>query len=281
MKVRLYVWAYPALIQGSPADHTWVTTYDLRKTPYASVADITAAGQHMWYCWGSFHATGTLLGSKAGSLPIARCLVEADADSQSVQAARGTIFNYGFDGVCHQLTNQVLWSTGTAPLTAKGARWYKFSTFLYGTYGLQATAWAGKIAGCSVAAGAVAKASPMAKSKSTTTIPSAVIPKNDAFARHARTTLGPASAGKVEELLKLRAQVQNDPMAARLKPMGLADTSPEAAAAALNARNLTIMQQAATILGKEGFTKVFGFSPDEAVNLVDPAQMGTNKPATL
>jgi hypothetical protein len=42
------------------------------------------------------------------------------------------------DGVCHQLSNQILFATKTdskAPLTVKDARGYWYSNFRYGTYG--------------------------------------------------------------------------------------------------------------------------------------------------
>ena len=64
---------------------------------------------------------------------LAKCLVAPNANSQTVAAARGTIFTYGIDGVCHQLANQVLYATGigaVAPLTVRNARGYIASTFL-------------------------------------------------------------------------------------------------------------------------------------------------------
>ena len=69
-------------------------------------------------------------------------------DSRSAPAARGTIYVYGVDGVCHQLANQVLYATSGTRLTVNKARGYFFSTYLYGTYGLQHAAWASKIASC-------------------------------------------------------------------------------------------------------------------------------------
>ena len=122
----LYAWVVPAFVTGSPVDHTWVTTYDNRVKIYNTDQQVAAAGECYWYCWGSFHSTGGtpdnrtgFLGQQNGDLALAKCLVTANADSQTVPAARGTIFTYGVDGVCHQLANQVLYATGVgaaAPL---------------------------------------------------------------------------------------------------------------------------------------------------------------------
>lgn len=142
----LFAWVVPAFTSGSPVDHTWVTSYDNRATAYSNDQQVAAAGECYWYCWGSFHATGGtpgnptgFLGTQVGDLAMAQCLVQPNADSRNVPAARGTIFIYGVDGVCHQLANQVLYSTGIGaqPMTVHGARGYAASTFLYGTYGLQ------------------------------------------------------------------------------------------------------------------------------------------------
>jgi hypothetical protein len=136
-RIPLYAWAVPAFTADSPVDHTWVTTYDNRTNAYPNDQAVAAAGQFYWYCWGAFHVQGGtpgnprgFLGRKAGDLALARCLVTANADSRTVPAARGTIFTYGVDGVCHQLANQVLYSTGGAPLTVSRARGYMASTFI-------------------------------------------------------------------------------------------------------------------------------------------------------
>jgi hypothetical protein len=126
----LYAWADPAFVNGSPADHTWVTNFDNSKYAYPKIADVIAAKKFYWFCWGSYHQGKTTgnptraLGSQRGSLAFANCLVAPNADSRTVPAARGTIFTYGVDGVCHQLADQVLYATGLGkvpPLTVSGA----------------------------------------------------------------------------------------------------------------------------------------------------------------
>src|SRR5262249_2002666 len=139
----LYAWAVPAFFSEAPVDHTWVTTYDNRLNPYATIQDVINANQSYWYCWGDFHAKGGTPGNpngvrvqQAGDLKLATCLVAPNLDSRWNYPARGTIFVYGIDGVCHQLANQVLYATGTGalplgPLTVRNCRGYFASSFLY------------------------------------------------------------------------------------------------------------------------------------------------------
>ena len=269
MAARLYAWATPAFIQGSPADHTWVTTYDSRLNAPPTIGGVTTLGEDNWYCWGSFHPSGHFLGSKTGNLALARCLVQPNVDSNSHPPARGTIFSYGIDGVCHQLANQVLYATKTAstsPLTVSGARWYSVSVFFYDVYGLQYAAFAAKLASCSGTHG-----SPMMAGKPTAGSGGSAAP-TDTFQRHVRKALGPGEADKASALQQLREEIQADAEVRRSRMTIAGVTSPEATAAELNARNREYLKRAAEKLGREGFIRVFGFSPDETVNLVDPAQ---------
>lgn len=143
----LYAWAVPALLDESPLDHTWVTCYDNRNTVYQDVSGVVAAGEDCWFCWGDFYPQGGtsrytdgFFGSATGDLQLSRCLVASNVDCWSSFAARGTIFTYGVDGVCHQLANQVLYSTrgGRRPLTVAPAGGYWLSSAIYGTYGAPA-----------------------------------------------------------------------------------------------------------------------------------------------
>lgn len=258
-----YAWVVPAYTSGSPVDHTWVTTYDSRRNPYPDIAAVINAGEANWYCWGSFHPHGGTpgnadgyIGSKSGVRKIADCLVLPNADCNASAAARGTIFTYGIDGVCHQLANQVLYATAAAaspPLTVKAARGYSVSTFLYGTYGLQHAAWQSKLQTC-------AGVKPM------TVIPSGAEERMDKmpddFEDHAREVL----ADKPEllsRLLSLRTEVHA--FAAQKMP---GFYPPDAAF--LNARNQHLLDQAAALLGPEDFRNVFGIEPGERIDLVDP-----------
>ena len=263
----LYAWTVPAFSAGSPVDHTWVTTYDNRVNAYPTVAQVAAAGQFYWYCWGAFHPAGGtptnptgFLGSQAGDLTLAQCLVQANADSRTTPGARGTIFVYGVDGVCHQLANQVLYATGTggaAPLTVRLARGYMASTFIYGTYGLQHAAWAAKIAACSGA-----KLTPPAGLGGATMAGSAGGPSGpDDFEARASEVLGPGDP-KLLDLLRLRSDVHR--FAARAWP-GVGQPSAEA----LNARNQYLLDEAAKLLSPDDFKSIFGISPGEKIDLVD------------
>ncbi len=143
---------------GAHWDHTWVTSYDNRAHPYRDTAAVELAGQDYWYCWGGFYQRGGtpspadgLVGLQAGRYDAARCLAGSNVDCSVNFAARGTIFTYGVDGICHQLANQVLYATalgGAEPLTVSQANGYWVSCGIYGAYGLQHSAWRNKIAIC-------------------------------------------------------------------------------------------------------------------------------------
>ena len=85
----------------------------------------------------------------------------------------------------------------------------------------------------------------------------------DDFEAHARVVLGD-DPEMLSRLLALKGEVNR--FAAQSIP-GFAPPS----AAALNTRNQHLIDQAAILLGRERFERVFGFSPDETIDLVDPS----------
>lgn len=258
-----FAWSVPAFFQGSLVDHTWVTTYDNENKHYANIGQVIAAGENCWFCWGSYHPQGGVpgnpsgaLGNQSGSLTLAKCLVKPNADSRQDAAARGTIFTYGIDGVCHQLANQVLYATRrptAAPLTVKLARGYTFSTLIYSTYGLQHAAWNAKILSCG---GVPPSARPQIQGGATVTgLP-------DDFETRAREVLV-EDRELLAELLKLKSEIQTY---TALRVPGFEPPTP----AALNLRNQHFLDQVALLLGDEKFLKLFGFPAGTIVNLVDP-----------
>ena len=156
--VTLHAWAKPANLIGKWADHTWVTTYDNRQAQPGSLEEVASAGEHLWMCWGAFHPRGGapghadgLIVTGDGRLPLAGCVVQANADSVKVPAARGTVSLYGIHGVCHQVANQVLHATATAnapPVSVRGSRGYYKSVYFYRQYGRRDSAWAAKLDAC-------------------------------------------------------------------------------------------------------------------------------------
>jgi len=75
----LYAWATPAFMPGAIWDHTWVTNYDNRLVNYLSIAEVVAADDEYWFCWGSYHTRGGapahsdgFLGSMPGNVGLAR-----------------------------------------------------------------------------------------------------------------------------------------------------------------------------------------------------------------
>src|SRR5437667_459521 len=83
------------------------------------------------------------------------------------------------------------------------------------------------------------------------------------FADRASKGLGLHNPKLLAELLALRADVHR--FAAQRWP-GVEPPSAEA----LNARNQHLLDQAAALLGPAKFKRIFGFAPDQKINLVDP-----------
>jgi hypothetical protein len=166
------------------------------------------------------------------------------------------VFAYGFDGVCHQLANQVLYASGIGglrPLTVAPARGYMASTFFYGTYGLRQTEWVDRIRSCS---GGLPGPTAQTGGSPVPNLP-------DDFETHARKVLEPYDPKLLYELLALRIEAQKF---AEKRWTGIAPPGADA----LNARNQKFLDQAAKLLGPEKFTMIFGFPPYEKLNLVDP-----------
>lgn len=257
---KIFVWAVPAAVDGAPWDHTWVTTYDSRVATHATLEKVVTAKELYWFCWGSFYVRGTMpkktegfLGSQLGDLSLARCLVQPNASSQSVAAARGTILRYAVDGVCHQLANQVLYAVGAhaaEPLTVKKARGYWASVYLYKNYGRRSAAWATKIKSC----GALPEATmskPEDKERAIT----------DDFETRARGVLESKDPQLLRDLLTLRAGAHHYS----------GTESIQLSARAINIQNQNLLDQAAELLGQKYFTQIFGFPSAQRINLVDPA----------
>jgi hypothetical protein len=261
----LYAWATDAWFDGNVVDHTWVTTYDNRLTPYCPIGDVVAHGESYWYCWGDFHVHGHdphggpgALGSAAGDRAIATCIAQPNVETKSHKPAQGTIFRYGRDGVCHQLANQVLYATrrpGIAPLTVDKARGYWLSSFLYGTYGVDDAAWRAKLASCSVAGAAMTAIDERGN-------------QADQFEQRARRLLA-GDERTLAALLELRQ--------ANLRQNLAPDVGQPVTAEALDARNNRFFEEAARLLGEERYRALFEVPAGQPVRLVDPKQLGEDR----
>lgn len=256
----LYAWVAPAFIQGSPADHTWVTSFDSRQDIYPDIGAVVAANENFWFCWGQYRPQGNPpppIAAQAGDLNLAICLVAPNRESKPYIPARGTIMTYAIDGVCHQLANQVLFATagpGCLPATVVHARLYWFSSFLYGDYGRRTNEWRNKIAFCS--GGAAGDPGDRAM-------------PDDMFDARMRAALGDDDP-RLEAMSGLREEHE-----LAVQQLGLDDADdPEAAAAAMNALNQQFFDLAADLLGEEQFALVFGMPAYTRINLVDPDQLG-------
>ena len=82
----------------------------------------TSSNGHVWPCWGR-SAGGRALQSGSGNSDAADCLSQPNSEAGIV---------YSVTGVCHQTTNRILSPSGATVSAASG---YRFSFFVYGTYG--------------------------------------------------------------------------------------------------------------------------------------------------
>ena len=264
-----YVWVTPAWASDSPVDHTWVTTYDNQITPLPDVEAVAARGERYWFCWGSFHAGGNPaapLRSGAVDIPFADCLVRPNAESRTDSAARGTIFKYGADGVCHQLANQVLWATKGStgvPLTTAGANGYKASVFFYQMYGREKEAWNDKKTSCSPNGRGDGQGG---GGNEMTDDP------DDDFDKDARRILPPA---RFAELKALREQFGAE---LQLGAEAKIDLLPgKQAAAEINDAINMYLREVAKLLSRSEFESLFGFPPEQRIELVDPNMVGLDR----
>lgn len=154
----IYAWSKPAELEGfgkmGHFSHTWVTTYPMKVDPVnqPDPPGTWVPPEYYWFCYGSAHDVASKeLGSRAGSLDMAKAISAPNTDALPPNAPLGTpskycgaIEYYGIDGVCHNVANQVLYCTGTGseePLRVKGSSGYPLVMFLYGNYGLNASGW--------------------------------------------------------------------------------------------------------------------------------------------
>jgi len=136
--MELYIWRKRTPITLYLADHTWATSYDLRIKKYNNINEVINAKEHYWYSKGDFHSDGDFIGKINYHSSYANCLV----NSNDKINGNGSI-RYGIDGVCHQISNQVIYRSKHSfnNLRVDKARGYKLSSSIYGTYGKNHNQW--------------------------------------------------------------------------------------------------------------------------------------------
>jgi len=135
----LYVWKKRTPVALYLADHTWVTSYDLRVKSHNDINQVITAQENYWYCRGDFHSHGDFIGQINYNSVYSTCLVTPNNSTSGT----GSIIRYGIDGVCHQVSNQVLYRSKKPfnNLRVDKARGYKLSSSIYQTYGLNKETW--------------------------------------------------------------------------------------------------------------------------------------------
>ena len=250
---ELYAWANP--LKGvSMFDHTWVTDY----TPNESTIP---SGKNYWYCWGIFHASAGhgKIGEANADATIAKSLVEPNVappqfPGQSGEPQDGSITFYGVDGVCHNVANQILYSTGNAttePIRVEKANGYHLSTFFYTNYGLNMSGWSSL----------VAQYAPNVKSP------------NDDFSEWLLKSIGSKITSKeIMEVLGVRTAAQ---LALQKLHSSVPNMTPTEVKIAIGAILLTALADVEKIIGLQNFLILFPsltkvpLTADEASNWID------------
>jgi hypothetical protein len=139
-ETTLRAWAIPLGFQvfgQEIGDHTWVTGEDRycdgcrfgvvsNPDPFYCSADRWATGKYV----PPSNPPSRELGNKAGSSVTAKCLGGAPYNFMGIPAQSGII--YAINGVCHTLSNRILYRTG---LTVEGALGYWFIKSIFGVHG--------------------------------------------------------------------------------------------------------------------------------------------------
>lgn len=155
---RIYAWGIQAFQGRKPLlanfEHTWITSYEQKADP-VNHPDPPAdwkPPESYWYCWGSAHDVAErAIESASGSLEVATAICPANTVALppnsplgTPSTTSGTIEYYGLDGVCHNVSNQVLYSTGSKnvePLRVNRAKGYPLVSFFFKNYGLNESSW--------------------------------------------------------------------------------------------------------------------------------------------
>ncbi len=268
---RLYAWANPLGVAANLADHTWVTSF-----PAASSCPPSPS---YWYSWGGCHATGPgttarPLATHEADLAVARCIATPDLLEYLPPGSpsHGGIDLYGIDGVCHQLSNRILWATTKGagdPSTVDGAKGYGVSRWLYGTYGANVGEWQARITRCMAPppAPAAAPGTPVAAAMMRMAAPASL---NADLAAMVSEKLGPeVSAARVQRLVEIRQTVmaRKQLLDRRVRSGQL---PPRQFAEDVNALVAQGLRQASEVLTPDEYQKLFGLAPGETIGLVDP-----------
>jgi hypothetical protein len=271
----LYAWANPIAGAGNLVDHTWVTSF-----PAGSPCP---PPQTYWYSWGGCHETGTgstarPLASHAANLEVAKCICTPDLGEYSPpeSPSHGGINLYGIQGVCHQLSNRILWAatSGTGdPVTVEGAKGYGVSRWMYGTYGTTVADWQQRIAKCAATAAAAPNATPGAHDAHVAMAMIANVPKTldaDLTAMVQERLGSQLAAEKAARLVNIRSRalesknaLDRQVLTGRIPPRQFAVSVNEL----INQR----LREASQVLTPDEYRRLFGIAPGERIDIVDPA----------
>jgi hypothetical protein len=115
---NVWVEVTPAFFPNSPADHTYVRVIH------------RSGATESWPCFGADTGGNELDATRSSTHDANLSTVGFLANQRPCKWPKRY---YAIVGVCHQLANRSLYHTSQ---TVKNARWYKITSFIYGTYGI-------------------------------------------------------------------------------------------------------------------------------------------------
>jgi hypothetical protein len=248
---QLYAWRRPAVFQNDVLiDHTYVTDYS-PFNKYLTIDDVIKAGAHFWYCWGDFNmktkdqslvpecpASGL-----SADLKVVCCICEANDKN-----AHGTIFEYGVDGVCQQLANQVLYPTNPR-ITVEGVKGWQLTYLFYTAYGRNVNDWIELVNKC------MPGVRKMSKGKKYIDKVGSLIEK---LPKKKRDFVNKV----IEETDKERRKFYDEMEKGKITPVEFAER--------VNKLHDSQLLRIADEIGRDDYIRLFGAPPEKPVHLVDP-----------
>ena len=267
----LHAWANPIEIAGVRfADHTWVTTYD--------AASQCPPPQAYWYSWGGCHGIGPgtsarPLATHAADLGVARCICAPDLEDYSPtpdNPAHGGIDLYGISGVCHQLSNRILWAATKGagePVTVDKALGYGVSRYVFGTYGINASEWQARILRCAPPTPPTpAAGTPVAMAMAVVPVRNLVADLEAMIQERLGGELPRAKAARVQQI---RASLLAS-KAALDRAVRSGEIPPARFASGVNDLINQRLREAAEVLTPAEYERLYGIPPGMRIGIVDP-----------
>ncbi|MCB2181236.1 MAG: hypothetical protein KQH63_04385 [Desulfobulbaceae bacterium] len=287
MEKQIYAWARK--IDSGPLkgfDHTYVTDYSPEST-FVAIGDVVKNSSNFWYCHGYFHSNNSQLVPQCqnvtvnGNIKKINCLCKSNDKRYN-----GTVISYLRDGVCHQVSNQILYMT-TPRIEVTGVKGSGNSYGLYGHFGRKEAQFLQIAKGCAVStnnpppphskgAGNMKSATYMEKLEHLMETAYLEELDDEEILRRERflmieERLGDAIPQSEKEKIVSILEQANFKTDKNFKEMQKGNLTGEDYIVYANKINRAAFKQIAKVIGDDKYHKLFGCSIDETPDLGDPS----------